>query len=278
MSESTSFQDIPVALIDPNPFQPRTHFDEGALRELGESIRRHGVQQRVKVRPVGSGKKLRYQLVYGERRLRASKLVGLATIPAVVEQMDDEAMELVALTENVQREDLTPIEEAVSYRKLLERACDGDLFALSQKVGKSADTIRDRIDLLELPEEVQGWVDKGPLTLECAKVLCALDTPAVQITYAKLAMSRNLTAPKLKAAAQRELSKSGKGVKRNKRDMRVGRKVTDKSVTSAMMACWNALDKFEGYDQLTDEQIESLSNQSDLLRKSLDDLRKRLRR
>ncbi len=151
--------EIPLARISPNPFQPRRHMDETSLEELAASIREHGVLQPVLVTETLDG----YQLIAGERRVRAARLAGLERIPAVVRQLADQDQLEVALVENVQRSDLDPIDEATAYRHLI------DEFGLTQervaeRVGKARATVANTLRLLELHPDVQAAIADGRLT------------------------------------------------------------------------------------------------------------------
>lgn len=167
---------VDINLIVPNPYQPRKEFSDEKLNELAESIRLHGVIQPLLVREF-QGK---YQLIAGERRLRASKLVGLTEVPIVIREMNDQTMMEVALVENLQREDLNPIEEAEAYRRLMEE------FSLTQeeiakRVGKSRPAIANTLRLLNLPSIVQSELAKGTLTMGHARPLLSLDSAEEQI-------------------------------------------------------------------------------------------------
>jgi ParB family chromosome partitioning protein len=143
--------DIDVDSIDGNPFQPRTHFDEQALEELAESIKKLGIVQPLTVREAEGG---RYQLIAGERRLRAARLAGLTHVPAYIRTADDQAMLELALVENIQREDLDAIEVAISFQRLIEE-CRLTQEQLSERVGKQRSTVTNYIRLLRLPAEIQ---------------------------------------------------------------------------------------------------------------------------
>lgn len=167
---------VDINLIVPNPYQPRKEFSDEKLNELAESIRLHGVIQPLLVREF-QGK---YQLIAGERRLRASKLVGLTEVPIVIREMTDQTMMEVALVENLQREDLNPIEEAEAYRRLMEE------FSLTQeeiakRVGKSRPAIANTLRLLNLPNIVQSELAKGTLTMGHARPLLSLNSTEEQI-------------------------------------------------------------------------------------------------
>ncbi|HUI42232.1 MAG TPA: ParB/RepB/Spo0J family partition protein [Terriglobia bacterium] len=190
---------IPVGLIAPNPLQPRSHFREAELGELADSVRAKGVIQPVLVRRVGET----YQLVAGERRWRAAKLAGLETVPAIVRQLDDnEALE-VALTENLLRDDLGPLEAARAYRTLQER------FGLSQeeiaaRLGMNRVTVTNSLRLLRLPAQIQEMLERGDLTAGHARALLAVPHEGEQVRLAGIIAKRGLSvreAEKLAAAA-----------------------------------------------------------------------------
>ncbi|MCX7825610.1 MAG: ParB/RepB/Spo0J family partition protein [Verrucomicrobiae bacterium] len=162
---------IELANIRANPFQPRTKFEQQALEELIASIRERGIVQPLIVRPAADGQG--YELIAGERRLRAARELGLATVPALVRKADDRDSLELALIENLQREDLNPIEEAQGYQQLIQR------FGLTQEqvaqqVGKNRATVANSLRLLALPEDVQAWVRDGQLSVGHAKVILGL--------------------------------------------------------------------------------------------------------
>jgi ParB family transcriptional regulator, chromosome partitioning protein len=163
--------EIAIADIDPNPDQPRRTFEPGALDALAESIRVHGVLQPVVVRRAGD----RYELVVGERRWRASKQAGLASIPAVVLEIDPRDRLEVALVENVQRRDLNPIELAVAFRALAETGATQE--EIGQRVGLDRSSIANHLRLLELSREIQTDVEAGRVTIGHAKALLAVTHP-----------------------------------------------------------------------------------------------------
>lgn len=169
-------QVVDINLIVPNPYQPRKEFSDEKLNELAESIRLHGIIQPLLVREFHD----KYQLIAGERRLRASKLVGLTEVPIVIREMTDQTMMEVALVENLQREDLNPIEEAEAYRRLM------DDFSLTQediakRVGRSRPAIANTLRLLNLPSIVQSDLAKGTLTMGHARPLLSLSSTEEQI-------------------------------------------------------------------------------------------------
>lgn len=169
VDNSQKIIEIDVNLIDPNPFQPRKTFDDDELVELAETIEKHGLIQPIAVRKVGD----RYQIISGERRTRATKLAGLATIKAqVYENLDDKIMGEWALIENIQRVDLNPVEVAQSYQQLI------DLHSythddLAKTVGKSRSAITNALRLLKLPAQVLAWIQEGKIASGAARALCS---------------------------------------------------------------------------------------------------------
>ncbi|MDX1659003.1 MAG: ParB/RepB/Spo0J family partition protein [Nitriliruptorales bacterium] len=186
---TAQLQDIPLSAISPNPRQPRGVFDEEELEGLATSIRDIGLLQPIVVRPLEDE---RYELVAGERRLRAAKMAGLTTIPAVVRETDDEALLKEALVENIHRVQLNPLEEAAAYSQLL------DDFGFTQeeladRLGKSRPTISNSLRLLSLPPAVQRKVAAGVLTAGHAKALLALDERSQQERFAERIVNEGLS-------------------------------------------------------------------------------------
>lgn len=167
--------EIELAKIDANPLQPRDEFDEATLRELAASIKAMGLIQPVTVRKNGD----RYQLISGERRLRASQLAGLERIPAYVREADDTAALEMALVENIQREDLDPVEIALALRRLTEE-CALTQEQLAERVGMKRATVANYLRLLRLPAKLQRDLKDGLLTMGHAKVLLGIPDPALQ--------------------------------------------------------------------------------------------------
>lgn len=163
--------EIDITLIETNPFQPRTEFDETALRELSDSIKEQGVIQPVTVRKLGYNK---YQLISGERRLRASKMAGLTRIPVFIRVANDEQMLELALIENIHRENLNAIEVAISYQRLVSE-CNMTQEEVSAKVGKSRAAVANFLRLLKLPPEVQIAIRDGHITMGHARALINID-------------------------------------------------------------------------------------------------------
>lgn len=168
---------ISVETIEANPFQPRTNFDSQALEELANSIKKLGVVQPLTVREVSPGK---YQLIAGERRLRAAKLAGLTHVPAYVRTADDQAMLELALVENIQREDLDAVEVAISFHRLIEE-CRLTQEQLSERVGKQRSTVSNYLRLLKLPAEIQLGIRNKQLSMGHARALVNIEDQKKQI-------------------------------------------------------------------------------------------------
>lgn len=180
---------IEIEKIETNPFQPRTDFDETALKELTESIKTQGVIQPVTVRKMGYDK---YQLISGERRLRASKLAGLKTIPVFIRVANDEQMLEMALIENIHRENLNAIEVAISYQRLLEE-CKLTQDQLSEKVGKDRSTVANFLRLLKLPAEIQIAIRDGFITMGHAKAIIGIEDKTKQLIILKKIIDDDLS-------------------------------------------------------------------------------------
>lgn len=184
---------IESKLIDTNPNQPRKHFDEDALNELAVSIKNYGVIQPILVCPKEGG---RYELIAGERRLRASKMAGLSFIPAIVKRFTQSEMAEIALIENLQREDLNPIEEARAYRSLMEKY-GFTQEELADKLGKSRPVIANSLRLLSLNPVVVDMVETGRLSAGHARCLASIKDMGVQATYALAACDKQLSVRQL---------------------------------------------------------------------------------
>ncbi len=204
-SEERGVARIAVAAIHPLPGQPRRHFAEAAIAELADSIRLRGLLQPVIVRPAPDGNG--YQLVAGERRWRAAQRVGLHDIPALVRRLDDGATYEIALVENIQRQDLNAIEEALAYRRLIADFGHGQE-ALAKLVGKSRSHVANLLRLLDLPEEVQQLVVEGALSMGHARALIGHHDA---IGLAQQAVREGLSVRAVEALARRIETKSMKG-------------------------------------------------------------------
>ena len=198
--------EIPIDRLSPNPQQPRQHFDDEALAELAASIRRHGVLQPVLVSEDGPD---RYTLVTGERRWRAAQLVGIKTIPAVIRERLESAEQLeLALVENVQRRDLTPLEEARAFEQL--RSSLGLSQAeIAARVGMDRSTVANSLRLLRLPEEIRGLVEFGELTAGHARTLLAFDNSDTQCEWARRVVATGMSVRELERASAEARQQGG---------------------------------------------------------------------
>ena len=187
-SGTSSIVQLPIHLVIPNPNQPRKFFSHDSIRELSDSIRRYGVLQPVTVRRKNDGT---YELVAGERRLRAASLAGNLKIPAIIMDMSDDDSAIVALMENIQRENLTFMEEAVAYRELLEK-CFITQDELAKRLGKSQGAIANKIRLLKLPQSVREIVRDFNLTERHARALLRLSSESEQVYAARRIADLNL--------------------------------------------------------------------------------------
>ncbi len=181
--------ELDVDTIDANPFQPRTDFDEMLLRELAESIKTQGVIQPVTVRKMGRG---HFQLIAGERRLKASKIAGLKTIPAFIRVANDEQMLEMALIENIHRQNLNAIEVAISYKRLIAE-CNLTQEKLSEKVGKNRTTITNFLRLLKLPPEIQIALRDGSISMGHARALLSVEQETTKLRMLKLILDEGLS-------------------------------------------------------------------------------------
>ncbi|MFO1540152.1 MAG: ParB/RepB/Spo0J family partition protein [Chloroflexota bacterium] len=191
---ATNIRSVPVDRIEANPDQPRLTFHEETLQELAASIAEHGVLQPVLVRPMPEG---RYQLIAGERRWRASRIAGLAEIPAIVEQIDDETALEIAIIENLQREDLSPLDEAIMYERMTTEH-GYSLRKLAQKLGKDKGYIENRLRLADAPPEVRELVSLRKDTLSHAYELMKVTDPKKRQRLARQVAAGELSLVKLK--------------------------------------------------------------------------------
>ncbi len=181
--------EIEIEHIRPNPYQPRKDFDETALNELADSIRQLGIIQPITVRAMGGG---RFEVISGERRLRAARRAGLKRIPAYVREADTEAMLEMALVENVQREELNPIEVALGYQRLIEE-CNLTQEQVAQKVSKNRSTVANFLRLLKLPPPVQAALRDNSITVGHARALINVDDEAAQRRLLKAILENGLS-------------------------------------------------------------------------------------
>lgn len=184
---------LKISLVDPKSDQPRKYFDKDALEELSESIKENGLLQPILVREYGEG---RYQIIAGERRYRACKLAGLTDIPAIILDRDDKAAAQIALIENIQREDLNPLEEALAYKALKEEY-DMTQEELSERIGKSRSAIANSMRLLDLPEEILTMVAARELSAGHARTLLGVKDRDDMLLLAQITAEQDLSVRQL---------------------------------------------------------------------------------
>jgi ParB family chromosome partitioning protein len=204
---SSNLNEVEIALIEPNPNQPRREFDQDALQELANSIRELGIIQPVTLRKVDGG---RYQIIAGERRWRASQLAGLTKIPAYIVTVEDQGVMEMALVENIQREDLNAIEIALAYQHLAE-STGMTQAKISERVGKSRTAVTNYMRLLKLPAQVQMALKNHEIEMGHARALLAIDSPSQQIKVFKEVQRAQLSVRKVEEMVQ--ALKSGEDVK-----------------------------------------------------------------
>lgn len=189
---------LPIEQIESNPFQPREDFDPEALQELATSIREQGIIQPITVRKMGYDK---YQLISGERRLKASKIAGLSDIPCYIRIANDQQMLEMALVENIQRESLNALEIAISYQRLLDE-CELTQEELSQRVGKNRTTVANYIRLLKLPAEIQVAIRDSKITMGHARALINIEDELTQVTILRNIIVKDLSVREVEEIAR----------------------------------------------------------------------------
>jgi len=201
--------ELKISELEPNREQPRREFDEKAMAELADSIAQHGLLQPLLVRPLFGGG---YQIVAGERRWRAARMAGLSEVPAVVREMSDHEVMELALIENLQREDLTPLEEANGYQTLLDK------YGMTQEevaktVGKSRPAVANALRLLHLPEAIREMVERGELSAGHARTLLSFPDEASMLEAAKKAVEQGLSVRELERMAKKAAEAQKEGEK-----------------------------------------------------------------
>ncbi len=194
----SNMTELPIGEIEVNPFQPRQHFDAEALRELSESIKVHGIIQPITVRKLARNQ---FQLISGERRFQASRLAGLKTIPAYVRSADDQQMLEMSLIENIQRENLNPIEIALSYQRLLTE-CKLKQEELGDRVGKNRTTVTNYLRLLKLPPDIQIALRDHKLSMGHARAIISIENPDVQLLIFKRTVKEDLSVRQVEELAR----------------------------------------------------------------------------
>lgn len=193
-----NLNEISLDEIETNPFQPRQHFDQEALKELAESIKVHGIIQPITVRKLARNQ---YQLISGERRFQASKLAGLKSVPAYIRTADDQQMLEMALIENIQRENLNPIEISLSYQRLISE-CNLKQEELGGRVGKNRSTVTNYLRLLKLPPDIQIAVRDNRLSMGHARAIINVDNPEAQLYIFKKILAEDLSVRKVEELAR----------------------------------------------------------------------------
>lgn len=194
----SNLSEIPLTEIEVNPFQPRQHFDQEMLKELAASIKIHGIIQPITVRRLSRNQ---YQLISGERRFQASKMAGLAMIPAYIRSADDQQMLEMALIENIQRENLNPIEIALSYQRLITE-CSLKQEELGDRVGKNRTTVTNYLRLLKLPPDIQAALRDNKISMGHARAIVSVENPESQLYIFKKMVTEDLSVRKVEELAR----------------------------------------------------------------------------
>ncbi|WP_203333351.1 nucleoid occlusion protein [Planococcus beigongshangi] len=240
---------LPIDKVIPNKFQPRTIFDEDKIEELARTIHMHGVIQPIVVR---IDEDENYEIIAGERRFRAMKSLGWEEVPAIVRQLSDKETASIALIENLQREELTSIEEANAYQNLLE-IHEITQEALAQRLGKGQSTVSNKLRLLKLPEELQQALLDRVITERHARVLLQLKDPAVQMKFFHDAVEQNLNVKQLELKVKNHLSAEPKKIKPKRkafsRDVRIAMNTIKQSLTMVTKSGIDVSSEEEEHDE-----------------------------
>lgn len=229
--DRVTVRQIPLVQIGVNPDQPRKTFSENELAELAASIREKGVLQPILLRPV-KNRDYNYEIVAGERRYRASKMAGLAEIPALVKQLENQNAMEIALIENVQRENLNPIEESAAYINLMER-CDYTLLDVSRLIGKSESYIKNMVRLNGLPTDVKKMVEQGEISASHARAIAVADDP--------VAMARKIIENKMSVAdTEKEVKRVARSTKSRSFSQKTMDEGTVRDITNRIARALNA--------------------------------------
>lgn len=212
-AEESDIKEIPISEVRPNPYQPRKTFNEEALNELALSIKNYGVFQPIIVKKGLRG----YDLIAGERRLRASRIAGLTKIPAIVKEFTDDEMREISLLENIQRENLTAIELAWAYKGIIDNL-DIRQEDLAQKIGKSRSHVTNTLGLLNLPQNVQEMILNGDISMGHARVLSKMDNDDEVIKLADRIVHENMSVHELENISKKEDIKKRVPINKRKRD------------------------------------------------------------
>lgn len=255
-----AISEIPLSEIEANPFQPREDFNEDQLDKLVESIKLHGIIQPVSVRKIGYGK---YQLISGERRTRASIRAGLKTIPAFVRVSDDQGMLELSLTENLLRDDLNPIEEALGYRRLIEE-CNFKQEEVAVRIGKDRSSITNFLRLLKLPEEIQIALKNKQVSMGHARSLLGIEDPVLQLEVLKTILQDDLTVRQIEGIVKDIKNKKTKKAKKPKDPFELNE--FHESLTEKFADLYHTTVTFKPKDKSKGEIIISYKSEDDLKR------------
>jgi len=253
VDERDEIKKIPVSHIIPNRFQPRTIFDETKIEELARTIHTHGIIQPIVVRELGIDQ---FEIIAGERRFRAVQLLGWDDVPAIIKNLSDTETASIALIENLQREELTPIEEALAYGKLLEMH-NLTQEALAQRLGKGQSTVANKLRLLKLPEEVQEGLLQKKITERHARALIPLKDPEKQIQVMNLIIEKGLNVKQAEEQVVKLLTVTEKTISKRRaisKDMRIAVNTIRQSLSMVSDSGINLdseEEEFEEYYQFT---------------------------
>ncbi|GIN59636.1 nucleoid occlusion protein [Lederbergia ruris] len=253
IEEKEEVRNIPTTKIVPNRFQPRTIFNEEKIEELARTIRTHGIIQPIVVREIEDDQ---FEIIAGERRYRAIQSLGWAEVPAIIKNLSDTETASVALIENLQREELTPIEEAIAYGKLLD-IHNLTQEALAQRLGKGQSTVANKLRLLKLPEEIQEGLLQKKITERHARALIPLKDVEKQVQVMNLVIEKNLNVKQTEEQVVKMLTQKEKPKKRRKaisKDMRIAVNTIRQSlsmVTDSGINLDSEEEDFDEYYQIT---------------------------
>ena len=244
----TRIDEIRLSSIEVNPFQPRVDFDQEKLNDLSASIKAHGVIQPITVRELGDNK---YQLISGERRLRASKMADKNSIPAYIKSVNDQESLEIALIENIQREDLNSIEIATNYQRLIDD-CDLTQDALSMRVGKKRSTVSNYLRLLKLPAEIQMALKDQTITMGHARAMVSVEDPLLQLKLYRNILSDQLSVRQLeKLVKNADLISLEKRTKTTKPILSSGQQLIQDKLSAYFKTRVQVLPKKRGKGELT---------------------------
>lgn len=267
-------RDILVSKIVPSPYQPRRSFDPDKLKELAESIRANQLLQPIIVRPLNDSEET-FELVAGERRLRAHKILERETIQAVVRNLTDEQARNLVLIENLQREDLSTMEEARCVSVLVDQF-SGNRQAVADQLGKSLTYVNDRVAMLDLPREVQNMLDDKKINFAQGKVILEVEDGKNRIEAANLAVKLNLGAIQLRGRIQRLIKPKPNGGNNGKGESPQTGTVKFNKVSATVVGLYDALQKFDLANLQDPKKRDTLSKQIELLSKKLSQVKHEL--